>query len=61
MARFDVTTVMLCFELNGTSMEIMGQAKVKEVFVAGMGKPALHVTLNEPVTMKDGPSLEEKD
>ena len=56
MAGFDVTTVMVYLELNGTPMEIMGKANVKEVFVAGMGKPALYITLNDPVTMKDGSS-----
>lgn len=60
MGRFNVATMMVCFELNGTPMEIMDQAKVKEVFVAGIGKLALHVTLDEPVATKDGPSLEER-
>ena len=39
-------------------MEIMGKANMKEVFVAGMGKPTLHITLNDPVTIKDGLSFE---
>ena len=56
---FDVTTVMACLELNGTPMEIMGQTKVKEVFVAGIEKPALHIMLNDPVTTKDGSSFGE--
>ena len=40
-------------------METVGQAKLKEVFVAGMEKPTLHISLNDPVTMKDGSSFGE--
>ena len=39
-------------------MEIMGQARIKEVSIAGVGKTALYIMLNELVTMKDGPSFE---
>ena len=57
-----MTTVMVCFELNGTIIYgYNGSSQVKDVSVAGMGNPALHVTLNELVTTKDGPSFEEKD
>lgn len=35
-------------------MEIMDQAQVKEVFVVGRERPALHIIMNNPVTTKDG-------
>lgn len=54
-----MTTMMVCFELNGTPIEIIGQAKVKEVFVTNMGKPALYITLNDPITMKKGSTFGE--
>ena len=59
MAGLDVTTVMVCFELDATPVEIMGQAKMKEVFVVGMEKPALHITLNDLVTIKEGSTFGE--
>lgn len=59
MAGFNITTVMVYLELNGTPMEIMGEANVKEVFVAGMGKPALYIILNNPVTIMDRSSFRE--
>ena len=41
-------------------MEIMGQTKVKEMFMADMEKTALYITLNDLVTTKDGSTFGEE-
>lgn len=59
MAGFDVTIVVVYFNMNGTPMEVRDQANVKEVFVTDMERPALHTALNGPIVKRFEPSLEE--
>ena len=45
--------------MNGIQMEVMGQGCVKEIFIIGMEKLALYVTLDEPVVEEIEPPSKE--
>ena len=41
-------TVLICFDMNGSKMEMTGRAFIIEEFVRGMEKPFMRITLEKP-------------
>ena len=52
MVGSTMTSVLVCFKMDRVLMEMWGPTQVKEVFVQGMDKLGLFVTMEKPTIEK---------
>ena len=58
MAETKEATVVICFEMDGVSMEMTGQAFIVEKSGKNMRRPFLHLTLERPTIEEVGSPVE---